>query len=179
MAATSDLNQKASGPLQELSSSFGLSTRLGIWDSDAVIIIFAGFPLTIPQHPSFQVGPRVIGFGSAIGRAILAYMERGEVLKYLNRTRLVKFTAKTKIKKTEILTELANVRKQGYAVCNEEIVYGSAAIGVPVFDRNGLVAAAMTVVGSKDRVLGSKMESLIGALSLKAMQISQSIGFSH
>jgi DNA-binding IclR family transcriptional regulator len=178
MAATSDLNQKASGLLQELSRSFGLSARLGIWDSDAVVIIFAGFPLKIPQHPSCQVGPRVVGFGSAIGRAILANMERNEVINYLNRSKRVNFTAKTKIKKTEILNALSDVRKKGYAICDEEIVYGSAAIGVLVFDRHGSVTEAMTVVGSRDQILGSKMESLVAGLSLKAMQVSQSIGFS-
>ena len=176
MAANSELNQKGAGLLQELSSSFGLSTRMGIWDSDAVIIIFAGFPLTVPQHPSFQAGPRVVAYCSAIGRAILAHMGRDVVIDYLNRTRLVKLTPKTRIDRTEIIKELDETRQRGYAICDEEMVYGSAAVGVPIFDRNGRVAGAMSLAGSRDEILGNRMESLIGGLSVKAMQISQSLG---
>ena len=176
MVANSELNQKAAGLLQELSTSFGLSTRLGIWDSDAVIIIFSGFPLMVPQHPSYQAGPRVVAYSSAIGRAILSRMAKDEVIHYLDQTKRVKFTSKTKVKKAEILKELNETRKRGYSICDGEMVYGSAAVGVPVFGRNQQIAGAITFAGSKDQILGSQMKPLIGGLSLKAMQISQSMG---
>jgi DNA-binding IclR family transcriptional regulator len=177
MAAKNELNQKAAGFIQELSSAYGVSARLGIWDGDAVLIIFTGQPINAPHQPSYQAGPRIVAYSTAVGRAILAHMEKNRVKDYLNRANIVKYTSKTKVKKSQILKELEDTKQRGYAICDEEMLYGAAAIAAPIFDKHNDIAGALTILGTKDEILGSNMNRLIQGLSSKTIQISQSLGF--
>ena len=60
----------------------------------------------------------------------------------------VKLTAITKntiTSRTALNTELARIRKQGYALDNEEREEGLHCIGAPIFDHTGLVVATLSV----------------------------------
>ena len=104
-------------------------------------------------------------------------MEIKEVNEYLNRIQLVKFTTKTRVKKPEILKELAETKKRGYSICNEEMAHGDASIGAPIFNRKNLVAGAIAFVGNAENIMGPEMKNYTNALCRKAQQISQTLGY--
>ncbi len=178
-SANNPLSQKAAGLVQQLSSRLGASSRLGIWDTDAVIIIFSGFAINAPEQPSFQAGPRVSAHGTALGKAILAHMDSDEVSRFLQQTSLVKYTSKTKTQESEILEDLRMTKTRGYAICDEEMMYGGAAIAAPIFDRTHRITAAITVLGHVEQILGADQNRIISELRSIAMQISQSIGYGY
>lgn len=177
MVPNIELNQKGAAAVQELSTTYGFLCRMGIWYKDTVIIIFAGYPQDREQFPSYQAGPRVPGYSTAIGRAILAYMDLDEVKKYLDQIRLIKFTPKTKIDKKEILEELEGTRKRGFSIDDGEMVYGDMALGAPIFNSKKYPIGAIALVGTREKVMGSDVDILGNAVSRKAFQISQTMGY--
>lgn len=176
-AVNMDLSQKSAGFIQELASTYGSSCRLGIWDLDAVNIIYSANSVSIHQYPSFQAGPRIPGYCTSLGRAILAYMDTEEVKSYLDRIKIIKFSPKTKTSKSKILKALDITKSRGFATIDEELINGNAAIGAPIFDKKNNIAGAISLNGSASDIFGSKKDELVNALMHKAFQISHSLGY--
>jgi IclR family pca regulon transcriptional regulator len=68
----------------------------------------------------------------------------------------------------ELMKMLADVRVNGYAVCDEELELGVRSIAVPIQDAGGVVVASMSIVASTrrrslDNVLGSLLPELESA----------------
>ena len=177
MATNLELNQKGAGLVQELSSACGAMASVGIWGDNAVIVVYSGNPFNIPQLPNYQIGPRLVAYCSALGRAILAYKEKGEIKKYLERTNIIKLTPKTKTKQSEIIKELNETKARGFSIINEEMVPESSSFGAPIFDRSNRVAGAISIYGYTDYIFGPDKEKFINILCSKAIQISQNLGY--
>jgi DNA-binding IclR family transcriptional regulator len=175
MVSNMELNHKGAAVVQELASTYGISCRMGVWDRDAVLVIFNGIPGNESQPASYQAGPRVPGYVTAMGRAMLSHMDIEEVQRYLDRIQLIKYTTKTKVKKSEILKELAETKKRDYSICNEEMAHGDASIGAPIFNRKNQIAAAITFVGNAETIMGPQMMNYTNALCRKAQQISHNL----
>jgi len=175
MVANMELNHKGAGVVQELATTYGIFCRMGIWDRDAVLVIFNGIPGNEGQPTSYQAGPRVPGYVTAMGRAILSHMDIGEVKRYLDRVQLIKHTTKTKVKKSEILKELAETMERGYSICNEEMAHGDASVAAPIINKKNQIAGAITFVGASEIIMGPKMRNYTNAICRKAQQISHAL----
>ncbi len=89
-----------------------------------------------------------IGMGySAPGRAILANMPEGETAILLKKLEWVQHTPRTIASAKALLPHLATIRKQGYAVDNEEHYEGVYCVAAPLFDRGGYPIAAIWTTG--------------------------------
>ena len=124
----------------------------------------------------FRFGPRVHAYCSAMGKSILAFLDESQVKSYLERTSLVAFTATTVTEKEQLLEELAETRRRGYAVDREEAVQGVGCIGAPVFQRDGQAAGSISISGSASRILGDKMAEYTEELLRTAAEVSRYMG---
>lgn len=177
MVANLDINQKGAGFAQELATTFDLGSSIGIWDENAVLMVFSSTWHNIPQFRNFKAGPRIEAYCSALGRSILAHFEKKEINRYLDNANLFKFTPKTKIKKAEIIRELAETKARGYSIIDEELSHGGGSFGATIFDKNGCVLGAISIYGFTDHIFGPDNQKIISSLCLKALQISQSFGY--
>lgn len=75
-----------------------------------------------------------------------------------------------------ILADLAKVARQGYAVSDEDVTPGVAAIGSPVRDHRGDVIAAMSVSGLRDAVLAD-VDALTASICAGAERVSTALGY--
>lgn len=175
LAGTLEINQKAAGPVTQMAKGAQLVGRVAIWDGDSVIITFDVHPRIRAVLP-FRFGPRVHAYCSAMGKAILAFLDEAQVNSYIERTPMVAFTAATITDKEQFLQELAETRRRGYAVDREEAVQGVGCIGAPVFQRDGQVAGSISISGSTARVLGEKMTEYIDELLRTAAEVSRYMG---
>jgi IclR family transcriptional regulator, KDG regulon repressor len=175
LAGSMEINQKAAGPVNHLAKTTGMVCRLSIWDGDSVVITSDASPRPRAVLP-YQFGPRVHAYCSAMGKAVLAFLDPEELRKYLERTELVAFTAATVTGKETLLADLEDTRKRGYAIDREEAVQGMVCIGAPIFQRDGCVAGAISVSGGTAKVLGDKTESLAEELMKTAAEISRYMG---
>jgi DNA-binding IclR family transcriptional regulator len=72
---------------------------------------------------------------------------------------------------------LAQVRRQGYAVEDQEATVGDAGIAAPILGRDGVVTGAIGVVGAADRLLArATRDELVRAVQESARAISRDLG---
>jgi DNA-binding IclR family transcriptional regulator len=176
LAGTLEINQKASGPVHQLVKSTQLVGRVAIWDGDSVVITSSVHPRPRAVIPH-QFGPRVHAYCSALGKAILAFLDTGQLEEYLKRTALVAFTSTTMTHKDHLTADLGTARQLGYAVDREEAVQGVGCIGAPVFHHDGRVAGSISLSGAVQRVLGDRMTLIAQDVTKTAAEISRYLGY--
>ena len=75
--------------------------------------------------------------------------------------------------------ELEKIRKQGYAVDDEEAVMGARCISAPILDAAGCSIAAISVSGPVTRVTPTHVADLARAVTSASHAISVEIGFTQ
>jgi len=79
----------------------------------------------------------------------------------------------------QLKSELENVRRQGYALDNEENVMGARCIGAPILNANGEAVAAISLSGPITRISTEKIGMFAIAVKDAATQIAMRLGFHH
>jgi DNA-binding IclR family transcriptional regulator len=94
------------------------------------------------------IGDRLPLNATAGAKSILAFLEPG-VAEELIRTHadFKSYTPNTITDPDRLIEQLAGIRQRRYAFDSEENEYGISAIGVPVFNHDGLPVASVVVVG--------------------------------
>jgi IclR family acetate operon transcriptional repressor len=73
--------------------------------------------------------------------------------------------------------ELEHIRRQGYAVAEQELEVGFIAIGAPVRDHNARVVAAISVNGPTARLTRDRILQVAELVKSGADRISEQLGF--
>lgn len=92
-----------------------------------------------------DVGLRLPAYCSAVGRAVLASRSDKEVMEHLKNVKRERLTPNTKTRLVDLMTEITQVRAQGYSVSDEELELGLRSIAVPVANSRGEVHFAVAV----------------------------------
>ncbi|MDE3115266.1 MAG: IclR family transcriptional regulator, partial [Pseudomonadota bacterium] len=98
-----DINVKGARHAQNLAARTGLTARIGIFDNGSVLITHLAVPRS-EDYLSHQIGPRTPAYCSAIGKAMLAYMEPAELKEYLRSVELVAPTRGTITNRAQLKT---------------------------------------------------------------------------
>jgi DNA-binding IclR family transcriptional regulator len=123
-----------------------------------------------------EVGAAIPWHACALGHAIVAYLPPGERARALAGD-LAPLTGRTKTSRAALGRVLAQVRKQGYAVEDQEATVGDAGVAAPILSRDGVVAGAIGVVGAADRLLATgTREDMVRAVQEAARAISRDLG---
>jgi DNA-binding IclR family transcriptional regulator len=73
----------------------------------------------------------------------------------------------------ELETELAGVRRRGYATSTSEVVSGASSLAVPIFDSSGVVVAAINVAGPATRWNRTKILKHVPVVLSEAQRLMQ------
>lgn len=176
MAGTLEINQKAAGLAHQLAGRTGLISRVAIWDRNAALVTLNVWPHHTDSLAQ-QIGPRVVAYCSALGRALLAYLGADELAAYLDRVEMTAFTPRTVTGKADLVEILEQTRKQGYAVNNQELAPSQASIAATIFQASGHPAASICLSGSSERIMGAEHETLVMDLRKTAGEISRYMGY--
>ena len=171
-----EINTKGSRLAHALAERTRLNARLGIWSGGTALITLLALPKA-EDSLSHQIGPRVPAYCSAVGKALLAYLDPREIQDYLKATELVRHTQKTLVSVAKLSKDLEEIRNRGYAVSCEEMILGVAALGAPIFGRNRGLVGAISISGPPAAVLDVNQESIAEQLLRTAAAISQEMGY--
>jgi IclR family acetate operon transcriptional repressor len=120
------------------------SAWLAEWRRGGVIIVDEA-PVSHRLRLSLDVGDQCPLHASALGKAIAAYIPPKLLEEALGPGPLRRFTNRTITSRPRLAMELSKVRRQGYAVNEEESVEGAVLISAPIFDAEGAAFAAVSV----------------------------------
>jgi DNA-binding IclR family transcriptional regulator len=123
-----------------------------------------------------EVGAAIPWHACALGHAIVAHLPEEGRSRVLAGD-LVPLTGRTKTSHIALGRALAQVRKQGYAVEDQEATVGDAGVAAAILGRDGAVAGAIGVVGAADRLLAlPARDELARAVKEAARAISRDLG---
>jgi DNA-binding IclR family transcriptional regulator len=114
---------------------------------------------------------------TAVGKAILAFLDPVMEDQILRKNSLAKLTPKTITLIPALLRHLKKVQERGYAVDNEETELGARCVAAPVFDSRGMPFAAISVSGPTSHMKSAQLEQVATAVKKECQKISEQLGF--
>jgi IclR family pca regulon transcriptional regulator len=140
--STLTLPEVALPHLRDLVTEVRESSTVAVLDREQIIYI-AHVPANRSLSISVTVGGRDPSACSALGRVLLAAQSDEWLDRYISETELVAYTPRTIVDPERLRAELLRIRKQGYAVVDQELEEGLRAVAAPVHDGDGRVVAAV------------------------------------
>jgi len=103
------------------------------------------------------VGSRLPCYCTALGKAMLAFWEKGEVKRIIGKIDFVQHTPYTITDKDILIKELKLTKQRGYAHNDQELSLGLKTVAVPIF-REDLVEGAFGISYPTNRVKNNQVE---------------------
>jgi DNA-binding IclR family transcriptional regulator len=123
-----------------------------------------------------EVGAAIPWHACALGHAIVAYLPQPESARILAAER-APLTGRTQTTRAALDQALAQVRRRGYAIENQEATVGDAGIAAPIANREGTVAGSIGLVGPAERLLARGAPAkLARAVVESARSVSRDLG---
>ena len=161
--------------LSDLAERSGETANLGALVGSMVLYVDRA---DSPQALRWQlgVGERVPAHCSGLGKAILAHLHRDAVERILPQ-HLEAQTAKTITDRQAFLAQLAEVRRQGFALDDEEFMEGVRCVAVPIMGPGGEAVAAVSISGPAFRVTDQVVLAGTALLHEATAAIGRQLGF--
>ncbi len=138
------LPQIAQPHLRELVARVGESSSVSVLD-DTEIVYVAREPTQRIMTVVISVGTRFPAYATSMGRVLLAGLPPGEFEILLERSQLTPLTAATITDRPRLRGEIERVRRQGWALVDQELEDGLRALAVPIRSPTGEVDAAINL----------------------------------
>lgn len=111
-----------------------------------------------------------------MGEAFLTFSPPAVVERIVQPARLTRYTEYTITGREAFLAHLEQVRRQGYAVDNQEHRLTIRCVGAPIFDHRGQPAAAVSIAGPVFRLSVRRILEAGELVREAARKISQALG---
>jgi DNA-binding IclR family transcriptional regulator len=161
--------------LSDLAERSGETANLGALVGSTVLYVDRA---DSPQALRWQlgVGERVPAHCSGLGKAILANVQRDAVERVLPE-HLEALTPHTITDRPAFLAHLAEVRRRGYALDDEEFMEGVRCVAVPIMGPGGEAVAAVSISGPAFRITDDVVRSGTALLHEATGAIGRQLGF--
>jgi IclR family transcriptional regulator, pca regulon regulatory protein len=170
--SSTPLTIAAQRSLNGVSKTLGESSSLAVLEEDQVLYVARAATSRV-MSVSLSAGSRLPAYCTSLGRVLLAHLADGELDAYLARTALLPMTERTITDPARLREVLAQVRRDGYAVNDEELELGLRSIAVPVRGASGRVLAALNVGAQAARVPAARMlDEFLPVLRQGAQELS-------
>ena len=167
--------------LYKLTSQTGLSAGIGILQRGRVLLVdrvegprfvdraieAAAGRASYRVRAQRDIGRVLPAHSTALGKVLLAFLPRPQLIDLLARYGLAI------VSKKRLLGELDLVRKQRFATADGEVYSDLRALGVPIFDADGEVGAAVSVNGNPSESIWDDLAKLVRTVEEAARDISR------
>lgn len=172
VAAKADIVTLARPILMQLVSETDETALLGTLAPDGDVSMYIDkVESTNPLRYTVSLGERRELYSSAIGKLLLAYMEKPARERYLRRVRPRAFTANTITSVARLREEVELIARRGISSTNSERIAGASAIAAPVLDAHGQLVVGICLAGPTERVR-ARHAGLEGAVRESARRLT-------
>jgi IclR family pca regulon transcriptional regulator len=142
--------------LNNISRELGESSSLAVLDEGEVLYVARSAASRV-MSVALNTGSRLPAYCTSLGRVMLAHLPADALDAYFARVKLRAMTEHTVVGQKRLREILAGVRRDGYAVIDEELELGLRSIAVPVRGASGQIVAALNVGAQAARVSADRM----------------------
>ncbi len=173
-----DLRNKAKPIIKRLSEEHNETVHMVVMRQGKVVYIEKQESAqSIRIHT--EIGKSLPAHCTGVGKVLLAWMTPGERKEIIKKYGLPRFTLNTITDEETLERHLANIRKKGYAIDNEEIEEGLRCVAAPIRNYSGKVVAAISIAGPSIRMPLNKLEEMAQSVMKAALEISRAIGYNN
>jgi DNA-binding IclR family transcriptional regulator len=170
------LREMGKASLEALALETSQTVRLALLERDEVVYV-EHVDGKDPIRLHLQVGSRGPVYCTAAGKSILAFLPEKETEMILSHCQFKRLTPKTIADRTQFVSELEGVRKNGFSISNEEFREGIRAVGSPIFNMESRVIGAIVIVAPTFRLRRKDFPLLGQRVKRAALEISQKMGY--
>jgi len=168
-----DVTRLSRETLHRLSEASGEACYLAVWGNRGPCIIQrVDGPGPLPM--SLQVGYVLPTISTATGRVFLSYLPRARTEQVVAAERAVAWTGGNS--DAAIAKVIEEVRAHGMSRTDGQLNIGFAALSAPVFNHDGSVAAAVTVIGPSSSMDAALDGPVAQELRAATLELSQRLG---
>jgi DNA-binding IclR family transcriptional regulator len=151
------------------------NSHMALLDGNEVVFIAVEQPKqNLSMHIS--VGMREPAHATALGKVLLAYKNKQELQLILRALNLKKYTQNTITSTSEYVKHLETIRKNNFALDNEEYRDGVMCIAAPVFNHKGTVEYSIGISGAKEQI-SRKHKEFANIIIDASRKMSQLLGY--
>lgn len=173
---TIDVTSIARPYLHKLSDSIGESVHLAAI-SNGMLYIIDQIRSKREYNLAAHIGMIEPWHCSSVGKCVLAYKSKSYVEMVLDEHEMNAFTPKTITSAEKLHPELAQIKSQGFAVDDEEVVLGVRCVAVPIFNYNGQVNHSIGISGPKAHMTQTRLRECIAKMMEYGNLISEELGY--
>jgi IclR family pca regulon transcriptional regulator len=131
--------------LERLSAKVNESCSISVLDEDEIVYVARMPAAWRAMSLMIRVGTRLPAYATSMGRVLLAGLPPERFEEFLERVELASLTSNTITDKERLRAEVDRVRKQGFAIVDQEREQGLRSAAAPIGDATGQVVAAVNV----------------------------------
>ncbi len=162
--------------MEEINANTQEDVHLTMMDDEGQIIYLNKIESTRVVRAFVKLGAVHPSYCVAMGKAVLSAMPPEEINSILP-AELKAYTETTITDRDELIANLEEARRQGYAVNHGEYRDDLCGVGAPVFDHSGQVIASIGIALPKSRVTDDLLMELGEEVRKGARQISLAMGW--
>jgi IclR family pca regulon transcriptional regulator len=156
---TSNTLSAAAQPiLERMSAALRESFSVATLDGEDIVYI-ARTQVNRVMAVDLHIGSRLPAYCTSMGRVLLAYLPTEQLEQYLAKAALTPHTTRTITSVEKLRLALRNVRRNGYALVDQEYEVGLRSLAVPVYATSGRVVATLNLSGNAPRISVLEMQS--------------------
>ena len=156
---TSNTLSTAAQPiLERMSATLRESFSVATLDGEDIVYI-ARTQVNRVMAVDLHIGSRLPAYCTSMGRILLAWLPTEQLEQYLAKVNLIPHTTRTITSIEKLRLALRNIRRNGYAICDQEYEVGLRSLAVPVYSSTGRVVATLNLSGNAPRLSVLEMQS--------------------
>ena len=149
--SSSSVIEAARPVLERITDSLHESSSMSMLDRGEIVYV-ARCAASRVLAAGLSVGSRLPAYCTSMGRVLLAALPDEELNAYLRDLTPKTYTPRTIVKVSQLRKTIQEVRRQGYAIVDQELEAGLRSIAVAVYNRSDRVVAAINVGTHVSRV---------------------------
>ena len=142
--------------LDRLSETVGQSASASVLDGTEIVYVARAAQKRV-MSINLTAGSRLPAYCASMGRVLLAALPEAEARAILDASDLRANTPFTRTDPDALLVEFACVRRQGYALIDQELEVGLCSIAVPLENARGRTVAALNIGAPAAHVPAAEM----------------------
>jgi IclR family acetate operon transcriptional repressor len=161
--------------LRKLRDQTRETANLAVVDDETIIVLTRMESREIMRSLT-KVGGRVAMVASGVGKAVLATYSNEDVSAIIRRQGMPRLTEKSIVRPSELFRELEAIRRQGYAVDDEEARVGLRCVAAVVYNDCSEPLAAISVSGMTSRLTDDRLPSIGRTVHEVAAELTIALG---
>ena len=170
-----EIHRESKDILKKLVTDLGESAHVAILEGNEITYV-QKVECTNPVPLISSIGKRNPVSCTSAGKILLAFQKKN-IIESIIAEGLPQMGPNSQTDPEQLTYQLRQIKEQGFSICIDEMHDNVISIAAPVSDYTGEVIAAMSVVGTRERIQNHKINRFSGKVKEAANEVSLRLGY--